>query len=348
MEKQRILIISLGELKDTIFTLPLVTSLKRDGHIVEFLTSEKGFEIVNKNPCIDRVYLAAVEQWQKKMPYWGIFEDIKEVVNKLKKKNYDIAIDCQMSFRSFPFILQCGAKRRLSYSFAQGFSSFGANELIDKKPDFKNVNTHKVEINLNYARYLNIETKYAEFILPELKYPSKLKMDKFLNFSEERPIILLAPDMKQGETAWHPKSWVNLVSNISTKYNLVVVGDNQDNFLATKMSHKNLSNMCGKTVLEDLRYLISISDLIVSNNLDTSAIAWAMNKEKIITLSTNIIPGLYNPYNLINNNASYTSLTGELVCQPCNKRVCGNGTYKCSHTPTVETVLNTISKEMNK
>lgn len=341
MEQKRVLIISLGELKDTIYTLPLISTLKRQDYIVEFLTSEKGFEVVNKNPMINRVYLAPLEQWQKKMPYLGIFEDVGEVIKKIKKRNYDIAIDCQMTFRSFMFFANCGAKRRLTYSNAKGFSAMGGNEYVDSKSDYKNTNVHKVELNLNYARYLGIDTSHAEFILPEAKYPSKLKMDKFMNFSEERPLILLSPSMAQGEMSWHPKNWVNLVSNIPTKYNIVIVGDAQDNFLATKMSHKNFANLCGKTTFEDLRYLLSIADIVVSNNLETSAIAWAMNKKNVITISTNISPALYNPYNLKDDNM-YKTLVGNLSCQPCNKKYCEHSTFKCSHTPTVETVLNSI------
>lgn len=338
---QKVLIISLGDLKETIYTLPLACILKRKGYFVEYLTGEKGFEIVNKNPIINRVHLAPIEQWTQKMPYWGIFEDMSEVTKKLAKKEFDIAIDCQMSIRSAFLFAKCGAKRRLSYSTAKGFSSFGANEFIDSKPEFKNTNIHKVEKYLNFARYLGLKTDDAEFFLPEANYQSKVKMDKFLNFAEEKPTILLAPNMAQGEVSWHPKNWVNLVSNIPEKYNIIVAGDNQDNILATRFSHKNMVNMCGKTRFEDLRYLLLISDIIISNNLETSAIAWAMNKNKVITISTSFSPAIYNPYNLKDEN-KFITLTGNLACQPCNKIQCENSSYKCSHTPSVENVLNSI------
>lgn len=338
---QKVLVISLGDLKDTIYTLPLVCILKRKGYFIEYLTSEKGFEAVNKNPVINRVHLAPVEQWIKKMPYWGIWEDMGEVVKKLQKREFDIAIDCQMTMRSAYLFAKCGAKRRLSFSTAQGFSSFGANEFIDTNPEFKNTNVHKVEKNLNFARYLGLKTDGAEFFLPELKYEAKTKMDKFINFAEEKPIIVLSPNMLQGEVSWHPKNWVNLVTNIPEKYNIIVIGDNQDNVLATRLSHKNLVNLCGKTRFEDLRYILSLADIIVSNNLETSAVAWAMNKSKVITISTSMSPAMYNPFNLKDDN-KYITLTGNLACQPCNKTQCENSSYKCSHSPTVEAVLNAI------
>ena len=341
MSIARVLIISLGELKETIYTLPLISVLRQNDYEVEILTSEKGFEVVNRNPMINRVHLMPLEQWMNKMPYMGIFEDLSECTKKLKKRNFDIAIDCQRSFRSFVPFAGCGAARRLTYSNGKGFSSLAGNENIDTRPEYKDKHIHQVKLNLNFAAYLGLKTTSAEFLLPEVKYSAKSKMDKFLNFSEERPIIVLSPDMAQGEASWHPKNWINLVNNIPQMYNVIIVGNSHDSVLANKLSHKNLVNLCKKTTFEDLRYIFSISHLIISNNLENSAIAWAMNKENLITISTNMPPEKYNPYSLKGEN-KYKTLIGSLGCQPCGEKYCTQSTFKCSHTPTVEAVINCI------
>lgn len=341
MAALRALIISLSGLKETIYTLPLISILRQNDYDVEFLTSEKGFEVVNRNPMINRVHLAPVEQWMKKMPYMGIFEDISECTKKLKKREFDIAIDCQRTFRSLFLLGGCGAKRRLTYSNAKEFSSLGGNENIDSNPAFQNSKIHEVELNLNFARYLGLPTRSAEFLLPPPNYSSKTKMDKFLNFAEEQPLVILSPNMSQGEMSWHPKNWVNLVTNIPDKFNIAIVGSSIDNSLATRLSHKNIVNLCGKTTFEDLRYIFSIAHIIISDNLENSAIAWAMNKDNVVTISTNLPAEKYNPYNL-NKENKYKTLTGTLGCQPCGQQHCQNATYKCVHTPSVESVLNCI------
>ena len=129
MAGQRALIISLGELKDTIYTLPLISVLRQNDYEVEVLTAEKGFEVVNKNPMINRVHLAPLEQWLNKLPYMGISEDVSECTKRLQKRNFDIAIDCQRTFRSLILFAKCGAKRRLTYSNAKEFSSLGGHEI---------------------------------------------------------------------------------------------------------------------------------------------------------------------------------------------------------------------------
>ena len=95
MEQQpRVLIISLGSMRDAIYTIPLIATLKRNDYLVDVLTAEKGFEIFNTNPYVKRVQLVPLEQWLNKMPYFGIFEDLSETIAKIKKKKYSMVIDC--------------------------------------------------------------------------------------------------------------------------------------------------------------------------------------------------------------------------------------------------------------
>src|SRR5574344_185962 len=342
MTQEKVLIISLGSMRDAIYTLPLIATLKRNEYIINVLTTEKSFEIFSGNPYVKHVQPIPLEQWLQKMPYWGIFEDMGEAIEKIKKKNFDIVIDCEQSFRSLFLLANSGIKRRLTYSNAKGFSSFGGNEFIDNNPKLKNYNVHQLEKNLNFARYLDLDTSIIDFTLPEINYHAKIKVDKFFNvFKENRPLIVLAPNSALGETSWHPKNWINLVNNINTTYNIVVLGKFEDKALAAKMSHPNLLNLCNQTDFNDLRYILNNSKVVISNNLEVSTIAWAMKKIKVITISTNLPPAKYNPYNL-NNDGNYKTLSGNLACQYCEQKQCPNGSYKCTHTPTVETILNEI------
>lgn len=334
MTQKKVLIITLGDLKDAIYTLPLLNILKRNDYIVEYLVSEKGFEVINKNPIIDRVHLAPIEQWLKKMPYFGIFDDFNNAVKKIKNRHFDIAFDCEQSFRSLFFLMNSGAEKRITYSDATGFSIFGANEII--KTEYKNL--HKVKKYLNFAKYINLNIDSPEFFLPDSNYNSKIKIDKLLNYKEDLPIIVIAPDSINKEYAWHPKNWVSLVGNIPEKYNILVIGDNIVNSLANKMVHKNLINICGKTTFDDTRYILSNANTIITNNIEISSIAWAMNKKNIITISTNLSPEIYSPYSL-SDDFTYKNICGNLTCQPCNNLICPNSNYKCIKNPTAETVL---------
>ena len=65
MAIKQVLLIRLSALGDVIFNIPLANILKENGYKVFWLTSEKGFDIINNNPCVDEVILAPVEKWKK-------------------------------------------------------------------------------------------------------------------------------------------------------------------------------------------------------------------------------------------------------------------------------------------
>ena len=63
--KQKVLIIRLSAMGDVIFTIPLANVLKDNGYNVTWLVSEKGYQLVKNNPCVDKVILAPIEKWKK-------------------------------------------------------------------------------------------------------------------------------------------------------------------------------------------------------------------------------------------------------------------------------------------
>ena len=330
----KVLVVSLGTISDTIYTIPLLYVLKRAECDIHVLTSEKGYELINRNPLVNRVHLVPMEQWSKKMPYWGIFEDLKTVIKKIKKQNFDIVIDCERSLRSLFLVMFSGAKRRLSYSNANHFSSIWANEILSSQEGM-----HKLDINLNYAKHLGYDVSNAEFMLPEKNYNSKVKMDKFLSFSEEKPMLVLCPNYSETEFSWSPKNWINFVCNISENYNVVIVGTQKDNVLAQKMAHKNLINLCGKVNIDDLRYVFSLADKVISDKLEYSLLAWANKTSNIVHISTSFSPNLDAPFGY---GCNVINMVGNLSCQPCNSSRCKNGTYKCVHVPFVEDLLKVL------
>ena len=74
MEKKKALLIRLSALGDVIFNLPLANILKKNGYEVHWITSEKGFDIINNNPLVDKAILAPVEKWKKQNFFKNIVE----------------------------------------------------------------------------------------------------------------------------------------------------------------------------------------------------------------------------------------------------------------------------------
>ena len=62
---KKVLIIRLSALGDVMFTIPLANTLKDNGYEVSWLVSEKGYQILKDNPCVDKVIFAPLEKWKK-------------------------------------------------------------------------------------------------------------------------------------------------------------------------------------------------------------------------------------------------------------------------------------------
>ena len=64
-DKQKVLVIRLSPLGDVIFNIPLANVLKQNNYEVSWLVGEKGLDVIQNNPCVDKVFFAPVEKWKK-------------------------------------------------------------------------------------------------------------------------------------------------------------------------------------------------------------------------------------------------------------------------------------------
>ena len=72
VEKKKVLLIKLSSLGDVVFNIPLANALKDAGYEVTWLVSERGIQVVEGNPCVDKVILAPIEKWKKIKPHLKI------------------------------------------------------------------------------------------------------------------------------------------------------------------------------------------------------------------------------------------------------------------------------------
>ena len=85
---------------DIIFHIPLANLFKSQGYEVGWIVSEKGYDLLKGNPCVDKVFLAPVQKWKKRgLNILNFFEYLK-ILREIRKEKYDIAIDTQMMFKT--------------------------------------------------------------------------------------------------------------------------------------------------------------------------------------------------------------------------------------------------------
>lgn len=340
---KKILIIKLSSLGDVIFTLPLANNLKDNGYEVHYLTTEKGFDIVNGNPCIDKVFFIPFYTWRKNIFNLKHFFAMVKVIFDLRKEHYDIAFDCQRRIKSLPFMRFCGAKRRIISSYSTEGAFLGANE-------FSNIQTesrHMVIWNLQYAMHLGLNTDNIKMSLPVQSQETKQKINTLLEaVDSSKPIVVIAPATTWATKHWAVENWQKVVEALKEKCNLVFTGMNQDKELISKIGGDNFINLAGKTNLNDIIELYSRANLVIAPDSGSAHLAWASAKPALIEIFCSTSLELFGCFG---NDEKYFALSNPSVCKPCIKKNCPNENNKnlCTKAVTADEVINLALKILN-
>ena len=339
MNKKRVLIVKLSSLGDVIFNLPLANTFKQNGYEVTWITSEKGFDIVNNNPLVDEAILAPLKEW-KKHSWFENFPEYFKILKYLRSKNFDVAIDSQGLLKSFIWLAFCGAKKRVASVSAREFSMLGANVWIE--PISTDFESHAVKNYLKYAKNLNLEIPEIKADLPPATSEIICKIDElFSNLDKTKPIVAIAPATTWTPKHWNKDNWKNLVQKLEDKYTLIFTGTENDKELINYISGGKHLSVAGKTNLLELAEVFRRSDLLISLDSGSTHLAWASGKPKIVTIFCCTPPAMYTP---IGDKSKYISFGGNLPCQPCHKRHCPKKENKnaCTMLPTVDEVYNGV------
>ena len=338
--KQKVLIIRLSAMGDVIFTIPLANVLKDNGYNVTWLVSEKGYQLVKNNPCVDKVILAPIEKWKKSHTPFKNFLEYISILKQIRNEKYDIALDIQLILKSLLWTLFCGAKRRIVAKNARELSILGRIDIIPATRVGNN--PHAVKSYLKYAEYLGLNTDNIKVTLPQTSKETKEKISELLQPIENKPFILIAPATTWTTKHWNKDNWKTLIPKLSEKYTLVFTGTEKDKELISYISEDKYLNLAGKTNLEELQELLSRAELVISMDSGTTHLAWATQKPKIVSIFCSTPETLYAPI-----GDKYISVSAKEHCSPCHRKRCPKGTNECTNYPTIDEVYNAIETLLN-
>ena len=339
--KKKILLIKLSSLGDVIFNIPLANALKDAGYEVTWLVSEKGYQVVKDNPCVDNVILAPVVKWKKRGFSFTNFKEYLEIIFQIRSEKFDIAIDSQMMLKSLYWMLFCGAKRRIISKEAREMAILGGNEWID---DISYAPDSPIVLNyLKYAQHLGVEPEEIKVSLPSRTHGQIKKIDWLLSgLDSSKPLVVIAPATTWANKHWNPDNWKAVIEKISNRCNIVFTGGPNDNELIEYISNGKFLNLAGKTDIMELMELFSRADLVMAPDSGSAHLAWASRKPAVITIFTCTPKDVLAPYG---NTAKYIALGGEgLPCQPCFKRKCKlkKNCNACTDFPNPEDVIEAV------
>ena len=338
---KKVLLIRLSSLGDVIHTIPLANSLKSAGYEITWLVSEKGIQVLEGNPCLDKVILAPVQKWKKRGFSFESFKEYLAILKQIRAEKFDIAIDAQMMLKSLYWMFFCGAKRRIISKQARELSILGANEII---PRITEDLEHPVIRNyMKFAGYLGVDTTDVKVTLPERSQEVRQKVDELLK-DIKKPLVVIAPATTWVPKHWNKDNWKTVVEGLKDSCSIVFTGGPNDNELISYIGENKYINLAGKTSVLELAEVFSRADVVLAPDSGSAHLAWATQKPAVITIFTCTPLKYLAP---IGDENKYIAVTGNISCQPCFKRKCKFQTNACVNLPKPEEIINIVNKVLS-
>jgi ADP-heptose:LPS heptosyltransferase len=308
---KKILIIRFSSIGDIVLTTPVIRCLKQQLENIEvhYLTKRSFKSILEHNPFITKIHV--------------IDKDVNEVIEDLKKENFDHVIDLHNNLRSLQVKIKL---HKPSVSFKK----------------------------MNFKKWLLVSFKARKIVLPHVadRYLETVSglgvtndhngLDHFIPVNDEIAMSSLPPSHQNGYIAFvigakhYTKQLpVEKIISICKKLNspIVLLGGKEDSERAAaieKEAGSMIFNACGKYNLNQSASFIRQSKKVISHDTGLMHIAAAFKKE-IISVWGNTVPAFgFTPY-LPDANSRIVEVL-DLPCRPCSKigyDKCPQGHFKC-------------------
>jgi len=214
--QQRVLIVRLGSMGDVLHALPAVATLHESfpDWEMDWLVERRWRPLLVGNPCIARVVEADTASWRRNLLSLDAWNGFRKLVQELRDRSYDCAIDFQGLLKSAAACALSGARAVL-----------GFDQPWLKEPAAAIFYTHRVAVaavhvvdaNLELARVLGAARKVMRFPLPEGD-PSALPASL-----PEGDIAVLNPGAGWGSKRWSAERTGWLADLLEDEFGLPVV-----------------------------------------------------------------------------------------------------------------------------
>jgi heptosyltransferase-2 len=332
-EAPKILIVGPSWVGDMVMAQSLFITLKnaRPDCQIEVLAPAWSLALLERMPEVDKAIAMPLLHGQ-----FGFFDRIK-LGKKLRSNHYDQAILLPNSWKSalIPFVatipVRTGYMRECRWGLLNDVRWLDKNLLTMTVQRF-------VALGLPKTTALPPECPIPRIVINEEQQNQVIEKFK-LTCSEK--ILALCPGAEYGEAKRWPASYYAEVAKqkIAQGWQVWLFGSDKDKATAEQINNE-VSGACvdftGRTSLAEAVDLMSLVDVVVSNDSGLMHVAAALDK-KLIALYGSSDPGFTPP---LNNKAHVISL--KLECSPCFKRECPLGHTRCLTDIKPEQVLDVI------
>ena len=332
--KETFLIIAPSWIGDLIISQSLIKYLKKEylDCQIDIIVRPELVKLAKMMPEVQNIYSLDIEHKELGLIKRHI------LAKEIKKYSYSTSIILPNSFKSAIIPWLANVPLRVGYN--RELRLFLLNKkysLIKHKDSMVN-------------RYLKLaDGSYSDSIRPSLVINRDLADSigrKYL-INNSKKNIVLCPEAEYGSAKrWPTNKWVQLANFYKEKnYNVYLLGKNKnlDIKYNSVLKKDSVISLLGKTSLEEATYLLSLVDLVITNDSGLMHIAASVNTN-LISIFGSSSP-FYTP-------PLMKDQFGEVVykalkCSPCFKRECPLQHLNCLNHISAEEILNKSIKYLS-
>ncbi len=325
---------------DVIMSTPILTDLRKafpDAYITAMCRSPMG-ELLQEFPDIDEIFCFTKSSRLVRR------NEKKNIMEKLQNGKYDLGIVLPNTFSSAWWFWQGEVKYRIGYNASRrGFLLTHPMQLP--------VDIQKQHLISTYKNLLTVLGISPSNTLPKLYLKeSEVEQAKLLlsqhGVRSHHRIIGINPGAAYGSAkCWLPERFREVTTRLLENKDIVIVyfGDLITANLVKEICQglsPRVINMAGLTSLRELSCLISLCDVLLTNDSGPMHIAGAFNTP-VVALFGSTSSVMTGPW------LNGTVIQKQVSCSPCYRRVCPID-FRCMKQIQVEEVFTAIMRALNK
>jgi heptosyltransferase-2 len=330
----RILIVAPNWVGDTLLAQPLFARLQKrlPGVVIDAIAPPWTAPLLERMPEVAEVVQVPFEHGKLQLRRrW-------QLGRRLRDRRYDEAVVLPNSFKAalVPFF----AEIPLRVGFV-GESRYGLLNILHKLDEKR--------LPLMAERYALLAERPGETVSRPLA-PPRLIVDQAnqvitmsrLGLDRRRPVVVLCPGAEYGPAKrWPARHFAELSRRLAARGRACwIVGSKNDKPIGEEiaaLSDGAAANLCGRTDIASAVDLISMAELVVTNDSGLMHVAAALGRP-LIALYGSSSPEHTPP---LSEHVRIARVEG-LPCAPCFKRECPLGHFKCMNELTPQQVLGEI------
>ena len=294
----RILLVRLTALGDIIHSSAVLQFIKRERPDIEidWLIEESFREILEHNPYISTLHSINLKSLKVDRS-WNNIQSLLSQIDSISKKNYDLVIDLQGLIKS-------AIVSRLISKNTAGFSFNSAKEriasLLYRHHSHISYSENKIWRNFKLINdILNLSISKSDI----LHKSAHLFFQDTSISANGKILFVVGSSMEQKN---YPKEKFLEVAEMLQKDILVVWGSQHEREIGEWLSNRSqYISLAPKMNLDQLKYFISTSSIVIGNDTGPTHIAWAMNIPSIVLFGlTPIEQAFQTPINRVIKSSS--------------------------------------------